>query len=67
VADLPARLGLVRRDGVIDGTVVRADFWQSQMRVISEWLTDTLHNLDLGPHNGKRRYNYERYPHDWLR
>ena len=60
-----ARLGLARREQVIDGAVVRQpkaypvydDSYQRHLRVVREWLNDALPNLHLCGRNGMHKYN----------
>ena len=60
-----ARLGLARRDQVIDGAVVRQpkaypvydDSYQRHLRVVRGWLTEALPNLSLCGRNGMHKYN----------
>jgi len=60
-----ARLGLVREDEVIDGTVVRMPKaypmydagWHEQVLLIRNWLERHLPNLQLVGRNGMHKYN----------
>lgn len=64
-SDELARLGLARRDQVIDGAVVRQpkaypvydDSYQRHLWVVREWLTEALPNLHLCGRNGMHKYN----------
>ncbi|MGH7921638.1 MAG: NAD(P)/FAD-dependent oxidoreductase, partial [Candidatus Dormibacteraceae bacterium] len=60
-----AALGLARREQVVDGAVVRQakaypvydDSYQRHLRVVREWLTEELPNLQLCGRNGMHKYN----------
>jgi protoporphyrinogen oxidase len=60
-----AKLGLVREDEVIDGTVVRMPKaypmydagWHEQVQLIRNWIETHLPNLQLVGRNGMHKYN----------
>lgn len=59
------RLGLARREDVVDGTVVRQpkaypvydDAYRERVEVVRHWLQENLSNLELCGRNGMHKYN----------